>query len=273
LIAIIVKLVALAGFAVMFVWTVITGREEVPLTDRTQIIAVSEDDAAALGAQAFSEVLSKYQVVGFGPEQARVRAVTGRIAAAADAITDVDYRWEVALLRSHDVNAFALPGGKVAVFAALLEIAATDDQLAAVIGHEVAHVLARHGAERLTQQKLADYGRQAVAIAVGDLDPVTQTAVLGALGLGAQFGVLMPFSRKHESEADRIGLILMARACYDPRAAVQVWAGMAQAGGASPPEILSTHPGHGSRVEALNAAMGDALEERREAGCPALEGV
>lgn len=230
MIAVIVKLFALLAFAVMFVWTLITGREDVPLTDRTQIIAVSEEDAAALGAQAFSEVLSKYQVVGSGPEAARVRAVTERIAAAADGITDEDYRWEVALLRSPDVNAFALPGGKVAVFSRLLDVASTDDQLAAVIGHEVGHVLARHGAERLTQQKLADYGRQAVAIAVGDLDPATQTAILGALGLGAQFGVLMRFSRKHESEADRIGLILMARACYDPRAAIQVWTGMARTG-------------------------------------------
>ena len=273
MITLIVKLVALLGFAVMFVWTLITGREAVPLTERTQIIGVSEEEAAALGAQAFAEVLREHELVTTGPQAARVVGVAQRIAAAADDITDPDYSWEVALLASPDANAFALPGGKVAVLAGLLEVARSDDQLAAVIGHEVAHVLARHGPERLTQEKLARSGQLAVNIAVGDLDPATQSAVLGALGLGAQFGVLMPFSRIHESEADRIGLILMGRACYDPRAALEVWRNMAQAAGAGPPEWLSTHPSHGSRIEGLNAFMPEALQAREEAGCPALEGV
>ena len=269
----IVKLVALVGFAIMFVWTLITGREQVPLTDRTQIIAVSEEEVAALGAQAFEEVLRTNQVIGSGPEAARVRAIAQRIAAMVDAITENDYRWEVVLLDSPDVNAFALPGGKVAVLAGLLNVARTDDQLAAVIGHEMGHVLARHGAERLTQDSLANIGRQAIGVAIGDLDPATQTAVLGALGLGAQFGVLMPFSRAHESEADRIGLILMARACFDPRASVEVWANMAQASGGGPPEFASTHPSHGNRIEALTGWMDEALAARNEQNCPALEGA
>ena len=273
MITLIIKLFALLGFAVMFVWTLITGREEVPLTERTQIIAVAEDEVAALGAQAFREAVGKHQVIGSGPEAERVRRITGRIAAAADAITETDYQWEVALLRSPAVNAFAVPGGKVAVLTGLLDVARTDDQLAAVIGHEVGHVLARHGAERMTQQQLAQYGRLAVGVAIGDLDPATQSAVLGALGLGAQFGVLMPFSRKHETEADRIGLILMARACYDPRAAREVWVNMAKSAGEGPPEILSTHPSHGSRVDAIDSLMEEAVAERDEAGCPALRGV
>jgi predicted Zn-dependent protease len=269
----IAKVVALIGFAVMFVWTLITGREAVPLTERTQIIAVSEAEAAAMGAQAFDEVLREHEIVSTGPEADRVVGVAQRIAAAADAITETDYAWEVALLRSPEANAFAVPGGKIAVLSGLLSIARTNDQLAAVVGHEVAHVLARHGSERMTQEKLAQTGRLAVGVAIGDLDPATQMAILGALGLGAQFGVLMPFSRVHESEADRIGLILMSRACFDPRAAVEIWAAMAASGRGEPPEILSTHPSHGTRIETLNGLVDEALAERREAGCPALEGV
>ena len=269
----IAKVLALVAFAVTFVWTLITGREEVPLTERTQVIAVSEEQAAELGAQAYREVLEEHEVVATGPEAELVEEVAARIAQAADEITDPDYRWRVALLRAPEANAFALPGGNLAVLTGLLDVARTEDQLAAVIGHEVAHVLARHGAERMTQQKLAEVGRLAVGMAIGDLDPAVQTAVLGALGLGAQFGVLMPFSRVHESEADRIGLILMARACYDPRAAVEVWANMAAAGRGAPPEWLSTHPSHGSRMEGLNAFMDEALRERDEADCPPLEAV
>ena len=263
-----VKLVALIGFVAMFVWTLITGREEVVITERTQIISISDEEAAALGAQAFGEITSRYPAVQSGPEAARVQEIAGRIAAAADAIADPDYDWRVVLLETEEANAFALPGGRIGVLSGLLEIARTDDQLAAVIGHEVAHVLARHGSERLTQQALAELGRMAVGVAIGDLDPAAQAAVLGALGLGAQFGVLMPFSRTHEAEADRIGLILMATACYDPNAAIHVWESMAEAGGASPPELLSTHPSHASRIEALGGFMDEAQEARENADCP-----
>ena len=273
MIAIAVKLIALVGFAVMFVWTLITGREAVPLTERTQIISVSEEEAAALGAQAYREVLSQHQAVQTGPAAERVQAIAERIADAAEASFDVDYHWDVALLRSEAANAFALPGGKIAVLTGLLDVARTDDQLATVIGHEVAHVLARHGSERMTQEKLAATGRLAVGVAIGDLDPASQTAILGALGLGTQFGVLMPFSRIHEAEADRIGLIVMARACYDPRAAIEMWGNMAQGAGDGPPEFLSTHPSHGSRMEALRGWMEEALAARAEAGCPALAAV
>lgn len=263
-----VKVIALVGFGVMFVWTLITGREAVPLTERTQIITVSEEDAATLGAQAFQEVLSQNRVIRSGPQSELVARVVGRIARVADDITESDYAWEAVLLESPEANAFALPGGKIAVLSGLLQVTRTEDQLAAVIGHELAHVLARHGAERLTQQKLAETGRLAVAIAIGDLDPAAQGAILGALGLGAQFGVLMPFSRIHETEADRIGLILMARACFDPRGAVEVWENMAQRGGGGPPEFLSTHPSHGSRIEALNTALEEAQGEAGGADCP-----
>jgi metalloendopeptidase OMA1, mitochondrial len=188
-------------------------------------------------------------------------------------VIGADYDWRAALLSSPDVNAFALPGGKIAVLSGMLRVADTEDELAAVIAHAVGHVVARHGQERITQQQLAEWGQMAVGVALGDMDPATRAAVLGALGVGAQFGVLMPFSRTHEAEADAIGLVLMARACYDPRAAVQVWRDMARAGRGQPPEFLSTHPRHESRIAALEARMDEALAEYREAGCPPLEGV
>jgi predicted Zn-dependent protease len=273
MLTLLVKLIALLGFGVMFVWTLITGREAVPLTERTQVITVSEEDAAALGAQAFREVLTQNRVIRSGPQADMVAHVVGRIARVADDITEVDYQWEAVLLDSAEANAFALPGGKIAVLAGLLQVARTQDQLAAVVGHELAHVLARHGAERLTQQKLAETGRLAIGIAIGDMDPAAQGAILGALGLGAQFGVLMPFSRIHESEADRIGLILMARACFDPSAAVEVWANMGRQAGEGPPEFMSTHPSHGSRMEALTGALEDARAEQEAADCPVRENV
>jgi predicted Zn-dependent protease len=265
----IVKLVALIGFAIMFVWTLLTGREEVLITDRTQIVSVSDAEAAALGAQAFEEMVRRYPRVESGPDAARVERIAGRIAGAADELADPDYDWDVVLLEGEDVNAFALPGGKIGVFSGMLRVTRSDDQLAAVIGHEVAHVLARHGPERLTQEALAELGRMAVGVAIGDLDPATQAAVIGALGIGAQFGILMPFSRTHEAEADRIGLILMAAACYDPRAAAELWTTIAESGRAGPPEILSTHPNHGRRIEALGGWVDEALEAQDDADCPA----
>ena len=268
----IIKILALIGFAAVFVWTWLTGREAVPITDRTQIVAISEEEAASLGEQAFDEVLSRHEAVRSGPNAERVEAIAERLGGAAHDLTDPDYPWQVALLVSEDANAFALPGGKIAVLTGLLAVTPTDDQLAAVIAHELAHVIARHGAERLTQQQLAEYARMAVGVAIGDLDPAAQAAVLGALGIGTQFGVLMPFSRQHEAEADRIGLILMASACYDPRGAIEVWTNMTEATGEGPPEILSTHPSHGSRIELLTGWMDEALQAQSEAGCPVPAG-
>ena len=267
------KLFALLAFAIMFVWTWLTGREEVPITGRTQVIAVSEEEAARLGARAYEQAVSQYPMIGEGPDSRRVLEITSRIASEAEEVIGADYDWRAALLSSRDINAFALPGGKIAVFQGMLAVADTDDELAAVIAHEIAHVVARHGSERITQQQLAEMGQMAVGVALGDMDPATRAAVLGALGVGAQFGVLMPFSRVHEAEADQIGLVLMARACYDPRAAPRLWRDMARAARGQAPEFLSTHPSHGSRIEALEARMDEALREYREAGCPPLEGA
>lgn len=165
------------------------------------------------------------------------------------------------------MNAFALPGGKIAVYTGIFPVAKNEAGLAAILGHEVVHALARHGAERMSQGLVAQLlltGAD-VALAGGGAGAGTRQAVMQALGLGTQVGVLLPFSREHESEADYIGLLLAAQAGYDPREAVHVWERMERAGGAQPPEFLSTHPSHGTRIENLQSWMAEALDEYKKA--------
>ena len=156
------------------------------------------------------------------------------------------------------MNAFALPGGKIAVYTGIFPVARTEAGLAAVLGHEVVHALARHGAERMSQGQLANAALQ-VAGAAGDRGMISQAA-MAALGAGAQVGVLLPFSRKHESEADYIGILLAADAGYDPRESISLWERMGQLSrGGGPSEFLSTHPSHETRIDQLKKWMPEAM--------------
>jgi predicted Zn-dependent protease len=165
--------------------------------------------------------------------------------------------WEVVVFEDKAANAFALPGGKIGVYTGLLQVAKTQDQLAAVIGHEVAHVTARHANERVSTAFAAQAGLNIVDAIYGGTSAGRNAMAL--LGLGTQVGILMPFGRAQESEADLIGLDNMARAGFDPRESITLWQNMAKAGGGAPPEFLSTHPSHGTRVEDLNKRMPDAM--------------
>jgi predicted Zn-dependent protease len=201
-------------------------------------------------------------VLRSGPEVDMVRSIGQRLAKVAD---DPGFEWEFNVIRDDQVNAFCLPGGKVAVYTGLLPVAKNEDGLAAVMGHEIAHAIARHGAERMAHQKLVQIGTLAAGVALSDMDPAAQRAVMGALGVGAQFGVLLPFSREHESEADYMGLIYLARACFNPREAPELWVRMGEAGGRQgPAEWMSTHPSHETRIRQLNEWMPKALEERSQ---------
>jgi predicted Zn-dependent protease len=227
-----------------------------PYTHRSQLMLVSTDEETKLGASAFKDVLAKNRVDP-GPAVNRPVEETGqRIARVAER---PDYKWRFVVIDdAKQVNAFCLPGGKVAVYSGIFPIAQDTNGLAVVLGHEIAHALARHGAERMSQGLAAQAGGSLLGTLLGSSP--SANAVLAAYGVGAQVGVLLPFSRTQESEADHIGLILMARAGYDPHGALAFWQRMERAaGGGNPPEFLSTHPSHGAREQQIEAWLPEAM--------------
>jgi predicted Zn-dependent protease len=240
----------------------LTHQEEVPLTGRKQLVDLNREQEMALGYQSYRQILNQSQVVPSGQAVELVRDIGKRLAAVAE---DPGFEWEFNVVDSNQVNAFCLPGGKVAVYTGILPVAKNADGLAAVMGHEIAHAIARHGAERIAHQKLVQIGSLAANMALGDMDNDTRNMVMGALGVGAQFGVLLPFSREHESEADYMGLVYAARACFDPTEAPRLWERMGQASsGRAPSEFMSTHPSHETRIQQFKEWMPKAMEIRQQ---------
>lgn len=228
---------------------------------RTARVALSPQQEKQLGLQSYQQVLQQEDAVTSGPEYERVRTVASRLAQATGA-AGKGFDWAVSLVRSPQVNAFCLPGGKIVVYTGILPVAKTEGGLAAVMGHEMAHATSRHGSERLFQQKTTQTLMTGVQFSLGDMSYEQQRMIMGAIGAGAKYGLLMPFSRDHETEADAIGLIYMARAGYDPREAVGFWERMAEASGrGAPPEFMSTHPSHGTRIAQLKELLPKAMEE------------
>jgi predicted Zn-dependent protease len=174
------------------------------------------------------------------------------------------YRWEFNLIDDESINAFAMPGGKVVVFSGILPVAQNDIGLAVVMGHEIAHAVARHGNERMSQALVAQLGGTALDIALANQPQATRQLFMQAYGMGSQVGVLLPYSRLQESEADQLGLVFMAMAGYDPRSAVAFWQRMdAQAKGDAPPEFLSTHPAYQTRIRDIRDHLPEALKYYR----------
>jgi predicted Zn-dependent protease len=234
-----------------------------PETGRKSHVGLSTEQESALGLQSYRQVLAQSQSIDSGPEFEMVRRVSTRLAKATGAAGS-EFDWQESLIRDNQVNAFCLPGGKIVVYTGILPVAQNEAGLATVLGHEMAHATSRHGAQRVLQQNLAQTALTGIAVSLSDMDYNKQRAVMGALGAGAQFGVLMPFGREHESEADHVGLIYMARAGYDPQESIRFWERMERSGGAQPPEFLSSHPSHGHRIQQLQAWMAQALEEYRK---------
>jgi predicted Zn-dependent protease len=222
-----------------------------PVTGRGQLILVPEQEARQMGLQAYQQILEESRISGRQDYQRRVETVGLRIAAVSGA-PDMD--WEFTVIENETPNAFALPGGKVGVHTGLFKVAKNDDQLAAVMAHEVAHAIARHGSERISQQMVLQGGLQGLGIATGSASAVELAAAAATLG------IILPYSRTQEAEADHIGLIYMAKAGYDPRAAVELWRNFDAFGGARPPEFVSTHPSPGSRIDRLQELMPEAME-------------
>lgn len=227
-------------------------------TNRSQLLLISEGQETALGLQAAQDVLKKEKESTDELQTERVRRIGRRIAAAANR---PDYQWEFHLIDKDVVNAFCLPGGKVFVYTGILNLTTSNDELAAVMGHEIAHALERHGAERMSVALMAQLGGQAASIALGStVSPLASQAFSQAYGAGAQVGVLLPHSRAQESEADEVGMILAAKAGYEPAGALSLWRKMEayqKSKGQNAPAWLSTHPSSAERIEAIQAKMGD----------------
>ena len=247
----------------------LAGCETNPYTGRSQLLMMSMSEEMEMGAQAYDQVKSdpKMRPSQDPCEIEPVKRVAARIVEAAKrskyAEMAKQFQWEVTIIKDDKTaNAFALPGGKMAVYTGIFPMAKTEAGLAAVMGHEVVHALARHGAERMSQGQLTNAGLQIVGAAAGAAGGggMLGQAAMAALGVGAQVGVLLPFSRKHESEADYIGILLAADAGYDPREAVALWERMEQiSGGGAPSEFMSTHPSHETRITQLKKWMPEAM--------------
>lgn len=223
---------------------------EAPVTGRQQLILLPEGQAQQMGVDAFQQIKNE-KGISNDPRYTQPVAEIGR--RIADVSGQPGLSWEFTVLQDDEPNAFALPGGKVGVNTGLFKVAENKDQLAAVMAHEVGHAIARHSAERVSRQAMVQFGQQAL----GSQYP----GMAGMLAQASTLGLILPFTREQESEADHIGLLLMAKAGYDPRASIQLWRNFDAVGGQRPPEFLSTHPSPGSRINNLQQLMPKALEE------------
>ena len=226
-------------------------------TGRSQLKLFPEAEMSRMGVAAYDKLKAEQRVSTDARRAAFVRCVSAALTAEVSGAY-AGTRWEVTLFEEETPNAFALPGGKIGVHSGLFRVARNQDQLATVLGHEIAHVLAEHGNERVSTAFAAQSGLDLITAVSGAASPMQQQ-LLGLLGVGAQVGVLLPFSRAQESEADVIGLDLMAKAGFDPQQSVVLWRNMSAAGGGQPVEFLSTHPSHGTRIQELEKRMPGAV--------------
>jgi predicted Zn-dependent protease len=225
--------------------------EAAPVTGRKQLVLLSESQATEMGLTAYQKILKENKLSTDQVLVERVRRVGKRIAVASGR---TDLQWEFNVIQDDSPNAFALPGGKVGVNTGLFKVARNDDQLAAVMAHEVGHAIARHGSERMSQQMAVQAGLAGLGLSGSQAAQYSELAAMAAT-----LGVILPFSRTQEAEADHIGVIMMAKAGYDPRASVTLWENFARLGGARQPEFLSTHPAPDSRIKNLQALMPEAM--------------
>lgn len=246
-----------------------------PFTGEKNLNFVSNDQLFPSSFDQYNQFLSENEVVTGTPEANMVKRVGDKIETAAERYLNSngyegfldDFRWDYNLVKDDAVNAFAMPGGKIVFFTGILPITQTETGVAVVMAHEVAHALADHGAQRMSAAQLQQLGAVAGSVAVSGRSQQTQQIFAQAYGLGTQVGVMLPFSRKHETEADRIGLTLMAIAGYNPDEASKLWERMqAQSGGQAPPEFLSTHPSNQTRINNLVKWAPEAKAEAQKYG-------
>lgn len=258
------KLVVLLGLLLLS-----SGCSEVEITGRQQFNIVPDSLMNSTSFQAYGEFLSTHKLSSNAEQTAMVKRVGARIQKAVEDYCDrngikdrlAGYNWEFNLVEDPNVNAWCMPGGKVVVYTGLLPVSKTEAGLAVVMGHEIAHAFAKHGAERMTQGLLVEMGGVALSTALKDQPEQTKNLLLQSYGVGTQVGVLLPYSRLHENEADHLGLVFMAMAGYNPEVAVEFWQRMADAKkGSQPLEILSTHPADQTRINNIKSLLPEAME-------------
>jgi predicted Zn-dependent protease len=254
---------------VLIISILIASCSTVPITGRKSMNFIPENQMNSMSFSQYDEFLKTHKLSKDKAQIKMVKSVGLKIQKAVEqyyADNKISnqlsgYEWEFNLVEDEQVNAWCMPGGKVVFYTGILPVTQTEAGLAVVMGHEIAHAICEHGGERMSQGMLANLGGMALATAMQDKPEKTQQAWMAAFGLGAQFGVMLPFSRMHESEADHLGLVFMAMAGYDPAEAVEFWERMsALKGGQAPPEFMSTHPADATRIADLKELLPEALK-------------
>lgn len=262
-------------FIMMFAVLALAGCKTNPFTGEKNLNFVSNQQLFPMAFAQYDEFLSEHKVVKGTAEAQTIKNVGQKIVTAAERYLNAngyqgylnDFQWDFNLVQDEAVNAWAMPGGKIVFYTGILPVAQTETGIAAIMAHEVAHALADHGAQRMSAAQVQQLGAVAGSVAVSGRSQQTQQIFAQAYGLGSQLGVMLPFSRSHETEADRIGLTLMAIAGYDPAQAAELWRRMAaQSQGQSPPEFLSTHPASSTRISNINKWAPEAKAEARKYG-------
>lgn len=257
-------------FFILSAVTLFTACSQNAITGRNQLSFYSEDELRTTAQAQYRQFLTESKVVSTSSSKDAemvqrigrrlVQAINTYYAQKGFSAELQGYNWEYNLVQSNEVNAWCMPGGKIVVYTGLLPIAQNEAALAAVMGHEIAHALAKHSNERLSQSAIQQMGGQVVGTAVSGKSAAMQAAINTAYGIGSQVGALLPFSRKQELEADKFGLIFCAMAGYNPQEAIGLWERMSKAGGGNTPEILSTHPAEATRIAKLKEMMPEALK-------------
>ncbi|WP_439185531.1 M48 family metallopeptidase [Carboxylicivirga taeanensis] len=256
------------GLSLLLLLAVVYSCSTVPLTGRKQLNLVSDAEMMSMSFTQYDQFLKENKLSTNKEQTEMVKRVGKRIAAAVEKyMTDngyadhiKDFAWEFNLVEDDVPNAWCMPGGKVVFYTGILPLTKDEEGLAVVMGHEIAHAVAKHGNERMSHEMGVQMGGAALSVALNEKPEQTKALYMAAFGLGSQVGFMLPYSRTHETEADKMGLIFMAMAGYNPQAAVPFWKRMADSGGQKPPEFLSTHPADDTRVKNLQAYMPEALK-------------
>lgn len=260
---------------VLVLSSIIIACKKVPLTGRRQLNLISDSEINSMSFKEYNSFIKSNRVIRNSPDAEMVKRVGENISKAVAQILNEkkqgsmlkDFKWEFNLIESKEVNAWCMPGGKVVVYSGILPITMDEEGLAVVMGHEVAHAIARHGSERMSQGIMQQLGGVALAVALSSKPAETQQLFLAAYGVGSTVGVMLPFSRSHESEADQLGLSFMAAAGYNPAVAVDFWQRMSKkSGGQKPDEFLSTHPSDANRIADIKKHLPAAMKYYKKKG-------